>query len=177
MDNEHATQRAIAELALALEGTDVAMFTTRNAQGRLVSRPLAVRHIPFDGSVWFLTALGSKKLHELEADPYVNLAYLNTSNGSYLSLEGRANVSVDRARIALLWSDAVDAVFFPAGKEDPDLAAIRVEIDTAELWTSAATSLGRAFNHVKAALTGDSAALGLQKHFDLRNGLRTEQGR
>ena len=62
-------------------------------------------------------------------------------------------------------------------KDDPNLAAIRVEADTAEAWTSASTAVGRVFNFVTAALTGDSGALGVQKHFDLRNGLRTEKSR
>jgi general stress protein 26 len=173
MDNEQAIHAAIAEVAALIDGTEVVMFTTRNGEGRLVSRPLAVRKIPFDGSAWFLTALDSRKIGELEADPRVNLAYVNASNGAYVSIDGRAQVSVDRARIAALWSDAIDALFFPAGKDDPNLAAVRVEADTVEAWTSASTAVGRAFDFVKARLTGDSAALGVQKHFDLRTGLRT----
>jgi general stress protein 26 len=173
MDNEQAIHAAIAEVAALIDGTEVVMFTTRNGEGRLVSRPLAVRKIPFDGSAWFLTALDSRKIGELEADPRVNLAYVNVSNGAYVSIDGRAQVSVDRARIAALWSDAIDALFFPAGKDDPNLAAVRVEADTVEAWTSASTAVGRAFDFVKARLTGDSAALGVQKHFDLRTGLRT----
>jgi len=77
----------------------------------------------------------------------------------------------------MLWSDSVDAMFFPAGKEDPNLAAICIEADTAEAWTSAPTALGRTFNFIVASLTGDSGALGRQKHFDLRSGLRTEKSR
>ena len=177
MHNEHAIQVAIAEVAALIDGTDVVMFTTRNGEGRLVSRPLAVRTIPFDGSAWFLTALDSRKIGELEADPRVNLAYVNAGNGAYVSIDGRAHVSVDRAQIAALWSDAIDALFFPAGKDDPNLAALRVVADTAEAWTSASTAVGRAFNFVKATLTGDSAALGSQKHFDLHTGLRTTTSR
>jgi general stress protein 26 len=177
MHNEQAIQLAIAEVAALIEGTDVVMFTTRNAEGRLVSRPLAARKTPFDGGAWFLTALDSRKIGELKADPRVNLAYVNASNGAYVSIDGRAHVSVDRAQIAALWSDAIDALFFPAGKDDPNLAALRVEADTVEAWTSASTAVGRAFDFVKAKLTGDSAALGTQRHFDLRTGLRTTTNR
>lgn len=105
MRNEQAVQMAIAEIALLIKGTSVVMFTTRNGEGRLVSRPLAVRSVPFDGGAWFLTALGSRKLRELEVDPRVNLAYVNASNGAYVSIEGRAQVTIERARIAMLWSD------------------------------------------------------------------------
>lgn len=177
MHNETSIQTAIAEVAALIEGADVVMFTTRNAEGRLVSRPLAVRRIPFDGSARFLTALDSRKIGELEADPRVNLAYVNASNGAYVSIDGRAQVSVDRAQIAELWSDAIDALFFPAGKDDPNLAALRVEADTVEAWTSASTAIGRAYDFVKARLTGDSSALGTQQHFDLHTGLRTTTGR
>lgn len=177
MHNDHAIQTAIAEVAALIEGTEVVMFTTRNGEGRLVSRPLAVRKMPFDGGAWFLTALDSRKIGELEADPRVNLAYVNAGNGAYVSIDGRAHVSVDRAQIAALWSDALDALFFPAGRDDPNLAALRVEADTAEAWTSASTAVGRAFDFVKARLTGDSAALGTQKHFDLRSGVRSTTSR
>ena len=177
MHNEPPIQTAIAEVAALIEGSAVVMFTTRSGEGRLVSRPLAVRKVPFDGSAWFLTALDSRKIGEIEADPRVNLAYVNASNGAYVSIDGRAYVSVDRARIAALWSDAIDALFFPAGKDDPNLAALRVEADTVEAWTSASTAVGRAFDFVKAALTGDSSSLGTQRHFDLRTGLRTTTGR
>lgn len=177
MDDNPAIHAAILEIADLIKGTPVVMLTTRNAEGRLVSRPLAVRSLPFDGSAWFLTALDSTKLREIEADPWVNLAYVNTSNGAYVSMEGRARISVDRSRIATLWSDAIDAMFFPAGKDDPDLAAIRVDVDTAEAWTSAPTAVGRAFHSIVASLTGDSGTLGVQKHFDLRNGLRAVKSR
>lgn len=177
MHNEQAIQTAIAEVAALIEGTDVVMFTTRNREGRLVSRPLAARKIPFDGSAWFLTALDSAKIGELEADPRVNLAYVNASNGAYVSIDGRAQVSVDRAQIAALWSDVFDKMFFPAGKDDPNIAAVRVEADTVEAWTSASTAVGRAFDFVKAKLTGDSAALGKQEHFDLHTGLHSTTGR
>ena len=177
MHNVQAIQIAIAEVASLIEGTAVVMFTTRNREGRLVSRPLAARATPFDGSAWFLTALDSTKIGEIEADPIVNLAYVNARNGAYVSIEGRAHVSVDRARIASLWSDAIDALFFPAGKDDPNLAALRVDADTAEAWTSAPTAVGRAFDFVKATLTGDSAALGVQAHFDLRTGVRSTSSR
>lgn len=177
MHNEQAVQTAIAEVALLIEGTPVVMFTTHNAEGRLVSRPLAVRSVPFDGNAWFLTAITSRKVRELEADPRVNLAYFNASNGAYVSMEGRAQVSIDRADIDRLWSDSIDALFFPAGKDDANLAAIRVAVETAEAWTSAATAIGRAFDFLVASTTGDSGALGAQKHFDLRDGLRTEKSR
>lgn len=177
MHNDPAIQTAIAEIAGLIDGSEVAMFTTRNREGRLVSRPLAVRETPFDGSVWFLTALDSRKIGEIEADPRVNLAYVNASNGAYVSIDGTAHVSVDRAQIAALWSDAFDRLFFPAGKDDPDMAALRVDADTVEAWTSASTALGRAYDFVKARLTGDSAALGKQEHFDLRTGLHSSTSR
>ena len=174
--NEHA-ETAAAEVAALIEGSEVAMFTTRNREGRLVSRPLAVRSTPFDGSVWFLTALDSAKIGEIEADPRVNLAYVNASNGAYVSIDGIARVSVDRAQIAELWSDTFDKVFFPGGKDDPNLAALRVDADTVEAWTSASTAVGRAFDFVKARLSGDPSALGEQEHFDLRTGLHSSSSR
>jgi len=177
MHNDQAIQTAIDEVAALLDGSEVAMFTTRNREGRLVSRPLAARKASFDGSVWFLTALDSEKIGEIEADPRVNLAYVNAGNGAYVSIDGIAHVSVDRAQIAALWSEVFDKLFFPAGKDDPNIAALRVEANTVEAWTSASSAVGRAFDFVKARLTGDVAALGKQEHFDLHTGLRSSTSR
>ena len=174
---QQTIEAAVHEIADWINGTPAVMLTTRNAEGRLVSRPLAVRSVPFDGSAWFLTALGSTKLREIEADPRVNLAFVNTGNGAYVSMEGRARVTTDRSRIAMLWSDSIDAMFFPAGRDDPHLAALCVEADTVEVWTSASTAIGRMIDTAMASLTGDSGQLGVQIHYDLRHGLRTEKSR
>ena len=71
-DQANADLRKLGEL---LEGIEVAMLTTRAADGSMVSRPLQTLALDANGELVFFTAADSGKIDELEADPEVNLAY------------------------------------------------------------------------------------------------------
>jgi general stress protein 26 len=157
---------AITEVGDLIKNIRTAMLTTKSGEGRLVSRPIATRQKTFDGDLWFLTSIDSKKVHELSANPQVNVAYVNEGDARYVSIDGRADVLRDRAKMDELWTE-FDKVFFPQGKDDPNLVVLRVTADTAETWTSSTSSIGRAFDFLKARITGDPKALGEQKHFEL----------
>lgn len=161
------TENPIEEVGHLIKGIKTAMLTTRSGEGRLVSRPLAVRQTEFDGQLWFLSAMDSKKVHELTAEPRVNVSFVHDGDAKYISIDGRADVVRDRAKIDELWSETFDKLFFPKGKDDPNLIALRVTAETAETWTSSTTSIGRAFDFIKAKITGDPKAMGEQKHFEL----------
>lgn len=51
----------------------------------------------------------------------------------FACLSGNARVDNDRTMIDRLWSPQVEA-WFPGSKDDPDLALLRFDIDSAELW-------------------------------------------
>jgi general stress protein 26 len=145
----------------------VAMFTTRSGEGRLISRPLYTKQMEPNGDLWFFSALDSKKVHELVANPQVNLAYADPGAQVFLSIDGRAEIERDPAKIDELWSETTDKLFFKQGRDDPQLVLIRVRAETAEMWTSASTAIGRAFNFLKAKATGDASDLGDQRHIEL----------
>ncbi len=157
----------IEEIGRLIHKVKVAMFTTRDAGGHLVSRPLQTRDMPFAGEVLFFTALDSKKVEEIEVEPQVNLAYANPGDGAYVSIDGRAEVIRDRATIDALWSETFDSLFFKGGKSDPNLVLLKVVAHSAEVWTSSSTAIGRAFDFLKAKATGDVHDLGEQKHVRL----------
>ncbi len=49
------------------------MLTTRAPDGTLVSRPMALQEVEFDGDLWFFADAGSRKVAHLAADPQVNV--------------------------------------------------------------------------------------------------------
>ena len=157
----------LKELEKHAKAIRVAMFTTRSGEGRLISRPLYTKQIEANSDLWFFSALDSKKVHELAANPQVNIAYANPGEQVFVSIEGRAEVVRDAAKIDELWNDATDKLFFKQGRHDPQLVLIRVRAETAEIWTSAATALGRAFKFLKARATGDVGDLGEHRHLEL----------
>lgn len=50
------------------------MFVTQQADGKLVSRPMQLQEIEFDGDIWFLTR--TDKYNEIKVNPSVNVAFV-----------------------------------------------------------------------------------------------------
>lgn len=59
--------------------------------------------------------------------------FVSKGHDFFACLSGNVRVDQDRAMIDKLWSRQAEA-WFPQGKDDPNLALIRFDIDEAELW-------------------------------------------
>jgi general stress protein 26 len=159
----------IRQLADLLRDIKVAMFTTVAVDGRLVSRPLGTQEVEFDGDLWFVTAASSPKIAEIAANPRVNVAYSAPERNTYVSVAGRARVMEDRARVERYWSPAM-SVFFPGGKDDPELRLIHVRAESAEYWNSPAGLFGAALEFVLGAVDEGEGVLSENRVVDLRRG-------
>jgi general stress protein 26 len=60
----------------------------------------------------------------------------------FACLSGTARIDNDFAQIDKLWSKQVEA-WFPGGKDDPNLALLRFDIDSAEMWETDISLAGR----------------------------------
>ena len=146
-DNEQGRQK-VTEL---VKGIRVAMLTSTDPQGRLVSQPMATQDVDFDGDVWFIAERSSDKVANIRANPAVNLAY--ASDSSWVSLAGTAEVVDDQAKLAELWNTFTDA-WMRGGPENPENVLIHVEADSAEYWDSPGAKVTQLANLVKAKVTG-----------------------
>lgn len=108
-----------------------AMLVTRSNDGALRARPMHIAEVESDSDLWFVTNVDSGKIDEIESDSHVNVSM--QSGSQYLSINGNAHLVKDRERINRLWSDTW-AVWFPEGKNDPNLGLIRVESQDGEYW-------------------------------------------
>lgn len=61
------------------------------------------------------------------------LQFVSKRHDFFACLHGNARVDNDRAQIDKLWNKQVEA-WFPGGKDDANLALLRVDIGNAELW-------------------------------------------
>jgi general stress protein 26 len=129
-----------------------AMFTTRNAEDRLVAHPLTVQEAEFDGDLWFLVSKGATFVIDLRADDRVGVSL--SSNDSWVSLSGRAQLVEDRAKIDELWNPMVEA-WFPTGPEDPDVGLLKFTAESAEYWDSPGGRIASLFSFVKSKITGE----------------------
>ena len=128
------------------------MLTSVDADGRLVSKPMATQEVEFDGDVWFVAERDSHKVRNIEARPQVNVAY--AGKGSWVSLSGRASVVDDQAKLKEFWNTFTDA-WMEGGPDNPNNILIRVEADSAEYWDTPGSKVVQVANLVKAKVTGE----------------------
>ena len=102
-------------LSTLLSLFETAMLVTRTGGGGMRARPLSIAESQDDGAMYFSTAIDSPKVHELEADPHVNVVMQDARR--FVSLSGTATVVRDRALIERLWRPSWK-VWFPQGKDD-----------------------------------------------------------
>ena len=142
------------------------MFTTRRADGRLVSRPMATQKRAAGADLWFVTSRDSEKLIEIGEDPHVNLAYYKDRTREWVSVSGTARIVDDREKVRELYQPDWRAWFGDAGgpndgtPDDPRMVLIGVDIDQAlflELNKPQAVVL---FEVVKGWLTGSDPDIG-----------------
>jgi len=147
---------------------DFCMMTTIDERGDLHSRPMSSNgQIDPDGIIWFFTGAFSHKVSEIANESRVNLSFADPSNQSYVSVSGKARLVRDRQKIDELWKPQFQ-MWFPEGKDDPNIALLRVKVEKAEYWDSPSSTVAYAFNLVSAIVTGEEPDLGENKKVEFR---------
>jgi general stress protein 26 len=134
-----------------IKSTRLAMLTSIDPDGRLVSKPMATQDVEFDGDVWFIAERDSHKARNIMRNPNVNVGY--ASHDSWVSLAGTAEVVDDQAKLQELWNTFTDA-WLEGGPENPNNVLIRVHGDSAEYWDTPGSKVTQVANLVKAKVTG-----------------------
>lgn len=128
-------EKKLDDLYKLIDGIEVAMFTTRRSDGRLVSRPMATQRHTAGADLWFVSDIETQKLEELAQDPHVNVSYYKDRTREWVSVSGRAIITRDR--------DLIDGLYAPdwkiwfgdqggvrdGGPHDPRICLILVEAD------------------------------------------------
>jgi general stress protein 26 len=149
-DTQNEDTRKVADL---LKDERIAVLTTTAPDGTLMSRPMAMQEVEFDGDLWFFADRTSRKITHVAAHPQVNVA--TSGSDSWVSLTGEAVVVDDLARKKDLWNKVVEA-WFPNGPEDPDVVLLRVNASSAEYWDSPGGRLASVISFAKAKVTGQA---------------------
>ena len=162
--------KKLDELYGLIDGIEIAMFTTRRPDGHLVSRPMATQTQAEGSDLWFVTNVESHKLDELEADPHVNLAYYKDRTREWVSVSGTATISQDRRAIHELYRPDWKAWFGDeggardGGPDDPRLALILVDVDSASYLKVDKPQPVVLFEVVKGMVTGTPPNVGREEH-------------
>lgn len=181
-DTKTPTRKKLDDLYKLIDGIEIAMFTTRRADGQLVSRPMATQERVTGTDLWFVTDVSSHKLDDLRSDPNVNLSYYNVKSREWVSVAGTATVTQDRNLIKELYKPDWKAWFGDEGGEknggpdDPRLALILVEAQSVEYLVTTKPKPVVLFEVAKAIVTGNPPKVGEQRHLEERE-LRTDAAR
>ncbi|HEX7308539.1 pyridoxamine 5'-phosphate oxidase family protein [Lentzea sp.] len=155
---------AVAKVAELLSGKKLAMLGTTAPDGTLMSRPMALQEVEFDGDVWLFAERDSRKVAHIGHLPQVNLAVSGLS--TWLSVTGLASVVDDVERKKRLWN-AGAAAWLPQGPEDPSVVLIRIEATSAEYWDTPGGIVASAVSFAKAKITGQRYEGGDNARVDL----------
>ncbi|TYR32297.1 pyridoxamine 5'-phosphate oxidase family protein [Mesorhizobium microcysteis] len=136
-----------------IDDIKIAMLTTVEKGGALHARPMANQAADKSGTLWFFTEKDGGVAKNVKANPRVSLGY--AGSGAYVAVSGNAEMIHDRKKIDALWSEEVKA-WFPDGKDDPNLALLKVDPEVGEYWSFPSAPVSRAIGYVKAKLTGEA---------------------
>ena len=134
-NTQHVTGAAAVErIKAVVKKAETCFFCTAVSYGRAGgTRPMTVQQVDDRGDLWFLSASDSYKNREIEERADVRLFFQGSEHSGFLTLTGRATISIDRAKIKELWEPIVKT-WFTGGVDDPRITVIRVRPTGGYYW-------------------------------------------
>jgi len=93
-------------------------------------------HAFFDedhGPIWFFTSRGNNLVARLGLSHHAVANYMAENHKLFATLHGQLNVEQDAGVIDHFWSRE-EAAWYKEGRDDPDLALLRLDATRAEIW-------------------------------------------
>jgi general stress protein 26 len=129
-----AGKEAIDRLKEMVKDAETCFFCTADVSGETGgTRPMSVQEVDDQGHLWFLSASDSHKNASIAADPAVRLFFQGSKHAEFLSMNGTATITRDKAVIKKLWSFVLKT-WFTEGEDDPRITAIKVTPTDAYYW-------------------------------------------
>ena len=98
-------------------------------------RPMAAQLDGEHGPIWFFAAKDSDLVRTLGNGHRAIATFASKGHDLFASVRGNLTLDNDRAVVDRLWNRFV-AAWYPGGKDDPNLALVRLDAETAEIWES-----------------------------------------
>ncbi len=154
MSQTKTQSESLEKLREIIKDIDFCMLTTIDEQGDPHSRPMSSNgDIDPNGDLWFFTDASSHKVSEVTRTPKVNVSFADPKNQRYVSVTGVAQPIRDRGKIDELWRPEFK-MWFPKGKDDPEVALLRISLEKGEYWDSPSSAIGYALSFVSSLVTG-----------------------
>lgn len=112
----------------------------------------------------------SGKTDDLEANPDINLGFLNNT-GEWASISGKASIESDREKVHKYYSPALKAWMgdlgdgkHDGGPDDPRIVLIKVKSSTIQYAVARKTAIGGAIELAKGVITGQAPQVNKLRH-------------
>lgn len=163
-DKQHHGIQKIREL---IKGNRVFMMATNLDKTPFSVCPMTLQEMDDQGDLWFFSPKNSEHFKDIEKDNRVQLILANEQEQLYLSIFGNASHMVDDSKVDQLWSPMIQAWF--NGKEDPNLALLNVNMETAYYWNQDQSKLVSLYDLDRAVTEDDRSNFGEKGNIILQN--------
>ncbi len=92
----------------------------------------------YQGPIWFFTSKSSELYQQIGSGGRAMAHFASKGHDVWATVHGNLSQSQDRAVIDRLWNRFV-AAWYEGGKDDPELALIRLDPENAEIWIDASS--------------------------------------
>jgi general stress protein 26 len=97
------------------------------------TRPMTAQIEGDQAPLWFFTSRNNAVVKLLTSEHRAMATFTSKGHDLFASLQGTLHLDNDRANIDRLWNRFV-AAWYEGGKEDPNLALLRLDATHAEIW-------------------------------------------
>jgi len=141
-------KEAIDKLKTLVDDIIICLFCTDlKTDDGSTCRPMSAIEVCDQGNIWFFSEKDSDKNKAIASDKNVQLFFSHPGKGSYLVVNGEAQIILDKTKVEELWTP-VAKIWFKEGKDDPNISIIKVTPTTAYYWD---TEGNRMTNFIKMA--------------------------
>jgi general stress protein 26 len=99
------------------------------------TRPMTAQTEDRSGRIWFFSGNDNLLVQQMRGSHPAIAAFSSKGHDVFASLEGALQIDNDRDVIDRLWSPFV-AAWYTGGKDDPNLALLRLDATSVEVWRS-----------------------------------------
>ena len=114
-------------------GSDMTMMLGLDGVEDSHARPMTAQIEGARGPIWFFTSTDNAIVQALPRGSRAIATFVSKGHDLFATVHGSLAVDNDRAAIDRLWNDHI-AAWFEGGKDDPKLALLRLDAETAEIW-------------------------------------------
>jgi general stress protein 26 len=142
---EAATQETVMPTSQELEArfwralrSDMTMMLGLDGVEDGHARPMTAQVEHDRGPIWFFTAKDNALVENLSKGQRAIATFTPKGHDLFATVHGRLSLDNDRAVIDRLWNRFI-AAWYQGGKNDPNLALVRLDAERAEIWLDASS--------------------------------------